>query len=116
MAAEIEQDIRENGIWDSPGLPRKDLLQIEKCLPGIFGIVCFTQCVTCNDLHLFLRSRPDVLASWSDQEVARLWLRLFPEWRSSEGPPESADPEIQMIATQPDVPAEIRRRLGDISS
>ena len=84
-------------------------------LAGIFGIDCLTYCVMNNHLHLVLRSRPDVVASWSDQEVARRWLRLFPKRRSSEGPPEPADPEIQMIVSQPNLLAEIRRRLSDLS-
>ena len=36
-------------------------------LAGIFGIDCLTYCVMNNHLHLVLRSRPDVMASWSDQ-------------------------------------------------
>ncbi len=31
-----------------------------------------------NHLHVILRNRPDVVAIWSDQEVARRWLALFP--------------------------------------
>ena len=31
-----------------------------------------------NHLHVILRSRPDVVALWSDEEVARRWLTLFP--------------------------------------
>src|SRR5271157_3137600 len=31
-----------------------------------------------NHLHVILRNRPDVVALWSDEEVARRWLTLFP--------------------------------------
>jgi len=31
-----------------------------------------------NHVHVILRNRPDVVALWSDQEVARRWLALFP--------------------------------------
>jgi len=31
-----------------------------------------------NHIHVILRIRPDVVALWSDQEVARRWLALFP--------------------------------------
>lgn len=86
-----------------------------KFLAVVLGIDCLTYCVMNNHLHLVLRSRPDVVAAWSDQEVARRWLRLFPKRRGSEGPPEPADPEIHRIVSQPDVLAEIRRRLSDIS-
>ncbi|QDT05819.1 hypothetical protein K227x_42240 [Rubripirellula lacrimiformis] len=41
-----------------------------------------------NHLHLVLRSRPDVVASWSDEEVACRWLRLFPCRRKQVSTPE----------------------------
>ena len=31
--------------------------------------------------HSVLRSRPDAVKAWSDEEVARRWLRLYPKWR-----------------------------------
>ena len=31
-----------------------------------------------NHMHLILRTRPDVVQEWSDEEVAFRWLRLFP--------------------------------------
>ena len=31
-----------------------------------------------NHLHVILRNRPDVVALWSDREVARRWLAVFP--------------------------------------
>jgi REP element-mobilizing transposase RayT len=34
--------------------------------------------VMSNHLHVLLRNRPDVVALWSDQELARRWLTLFP--------------------------------------
>ena len=47
-------------------------------LAGLFGIDCLTYAIMSNHIHLVLRSRPDVVAGWSDEEVARRWLRLFP--------------------------------------
>ena len=32
-----------------------------------------------NHFHLILRSRPDVVATWDDNEVARRWLLLCPK-------------------------------------
>ena len=48
-------------------------------LASVFGIDCLTYTVLSNHLHLVLRSRPDVVAQWSDEKVARRWLRLFPQ-------------------------------------
>ncbi len=47
-------------------------------LAGLFGpeIAAFT--ALSNQLHVILRTRPGLVALWSDQEVARRWLTLFP--------------------------------------
>jgi hypothetical protein len=31
-----------------------------------------------NHVHLVVRTRPEVVSGWSDEEVARRWLRLCP--------------------------------------
>ncbi|WP_413431585.1 transposase [Crateriforma spongiae] len=85
-------------------------------LAGVFGIDCLTYTVLSNHLHLVLRSRPDIVAQWSDEEVARRWLTLFPRRRKADGSPETpTKPELDMIVNQPEVLAERRRRLSDIS-
>jgi hypothetical protein len=87
-----------------------------KWLASIFGIDCLTYTVMHNHIHLVLRSRPDVVATWSDDEVARRWLRLFPPRRKSDGAPrEPTQPEIDMITRQRYLLAERRTRLSDIS-
>ena len=47
-------------------------------LASVFGIDCLTYTVLSNHAHVVLRSRPDVVKSWPDEEVARRWLRLHP--------------------------------------
>jgi hypothetical protein len=47
-------------------------------LAGLFGLDIAAFAVLSNHLHVILRIRPDVVALWSDQEVARRWLALFP--------------------------------------
>jgi hypothetical protein len=56
-------------------------------LASVFGIDCLTYAVMSNHIHLILRSRPDVVAAWSDDDVARRWLRLFPKQRKQNGDP-----------------------------
>ena len=56
-------------------------------LASIFGIDCLTYTVLSNHLHVVLRSRPDVVATWSDREVARRWLLLFPRRKNKDGSP-----------------------------
>ena len=47
-------------------------------LAGSFGIDCLSFCVMVNHIHVILRNRPDVVAEWSDEEVAKRWWQLFP--------------------------------------
>jgi len=85
-------------------------------LSGIFGIDCLTYTVLHNHLHVVLRSRPDVVLTWSDREVAKRWLRLFPRRRNRDGSAaEPTKPEIDMIVNQKEALAERRRRLSDVS-
>ncbi len=85
-------------------------------LASVFGIDCLTYAVMSNHIHLILRARPDVVGTWSDEEVARRWLRLFPVRRERDGSAaEPLEAEIAVIVNQPDVLAERRRRLSDIS-
>lgn len=85
-------------------------------LAGAFGIDCLTYTVLSNHTHIVLRSRPDVVKSWSDEEVAERWLRLYPKRRDQDGKPdESNEPEILRIVNTPDRLAEIRQHLSDVS-
>lgn len=85
-------------------------------LAWIFGIDVLGFAVLSNHLHVVVRTRPDVVTSWSDDEVALRWWRLFPQRRNSNGTP--ADPtEFELNAIRNDKPGlkEKRRRLKDIS-
>ena len=85
-------------------------------LASVFAIDCLTYTVLSNHLHVVLRTRPDLVAEWSDEEVARRWLRLFPPRREKDGrPAEPEEHEIGMITLDAERLAEVRRRLSDIS-
>ena len=85
-------------------------------LASIFAIDCLTYTVLSNHLHLVLRSRPDLVKTWSDQEVARRWLRLFPRRTNKDGTPAEPSPaEINSIVNDSEALAKRRRRLSDIS-
>jgi hypothetical protein len=84
-------------------------------LAGIFGIDCLTYTVMSNHLHIVLRSRPDVVRAWSDREVARRWLRLFPVRKNKDGT--AAEPtrgEMDRIVGDSRMVAERRRRPSEI--
>lgn len=88
----------------------------QEFLASVFGIDCLTYAVMSNHLHLVLRSRPDVVATWSDEEIARRWLRLFPKRKHKDGTPrEPTAKELDSILSDPDRLSELRVRLSDIS-
>jgi REP element-mobilizing transposase RayT len=84
-------------------------------LAGQFGIDVLAFAVMSNHLHVVLRNRPDVVKSWSDEEVARRWWILFPQKRKEDGSPaDPRDGDLTMITADPGKLAEIRKRLSNI--
>lgn len=69
-----------------------------------------------NHIHVVVRNRPDVVARWSDDEVARRWWNLFPKRRDESGnPAEPTDFELRMTTSNAEKLAEFRRRLSNLS-
>ena len=85
-------------------------------LAAIFAIEVCAYAVMENHYHTILRTRPDIVALWSDREVAIRWLTLFPRHRGMGGaaipPPEQ---EICALADCPDRIAKLRQRLSSLS-
>ncbi|MCA9193832.1 MAG: hypothetical protein KDB03_18800 [Planctomycetales bacterium] len=86
-----------------------------EALASVFGIDVLTYAIMSNHIHLILRNRPDVVAKWSDAEVALRWLRVFPGRRLDEQLSEPTTTDVQTLASNPERLAEIRLRLSDIS-
>ena len=85
-------------------------------LAGVFGIDVCGYALMGNHLHVVLRTRPDVVAGWPDEEVAERWWRLFPRRRDEDGTPAEPEPhELSMLVADAKVAAERRRRLGSLS-
>ena len=81
-----------------------------------FGIDLLCQAIMSNHFHLVLRSRPDVVKEWSDQDVAQRWLMLCPERRNEKRQPlEPTEFEINSIVNNKVKLATVRSRLSDIS-
>ena len=77
-------------------------------------LLCYS--ILSNHYHLILRTRPDVVESWSDTEVARRWLMICPHRKDDRRqalPP--SEPELNSIRNCPEKLAEIRSRLSDLS-
>jgi REP element-mobilizing transposase RayT len=85
-------------------------------LAGIFGIDVLEYAVMSNHFHVVLRNRPDVVESWSDEQVARRWWNLFPQHKDSKGRPANPKPhELRMLTSDRKRLQELRRRLSHIS-
>jgi hypothetical protein len=77
-------------------------------------LLCFSLMST--HFHLVLRSRPDVVLSWDDTEVARRWLMLCPLRKTADGTAEEpSEAELNGIRNDADKLKIIRARLSDIS-
>ncbi len=85
-------------------------------LAGIFGIDVPGFAVMSNHLHVVVRTRPDVVQEWSDDEITLRWWRLFPQRRNEDH--SAAEPtEFELNAIRKDKAGlkEKRKRLADIS-
>ena len=81
-----------------------------------FGIDVLVFAILSNHFHTVLRSRPDVVATWDDSEVARRWLMICPVRKDAQGEPkEPTEAELNAIRNNPKRLKKIRSRLSDIS-
>ena len=85
-------------------------------LAGLFGIEVGGYTVMSNHLHVILRTRPDVVAQWSDTEVARRWSLIFPGFKDKDGCPNILNERaVRLLAANPERIAELRGRLSSVS-
>ena len=85
-------------------------------LAGVVGIEVLSFAVMSNHMHTVLRTRPDVVRGWSDEEVALRWWRLCPGRRDDDGKPsEPTEAELNPLLNDTAGMAERRRRLSNVS-
>ena len=94
-----------------------------KTLAANFGIDLLAFSCMSNHFHLLLRSRPDVVATWDDTQVAMRWWQLCPtrknkleingEWVKVPASPTEFD--LNAIRNDPVRLATVRLRLSDLS-
>jgi REP element-mobilizing transposase RayT len=115
--------VRRAFLYGFDALTRRDfshrkawLVERLRFLAAIFAIEVCAYAVMENHYHTVLRTRPDIVATWSDQEVALRWLKLFPRHRDLQGtalPP--AEKDICALADCPERIAQLRQRLSSLS-
>ena len=71
---------------------REWIRECEEALAGLFGIEVGFHAEMSNHLHLVLRTRPDVVATWSDKEVVQRWLAISHLTKSRDGKVKSVKP------------------------
>lgn len=84
-------------------------------LIDVFAIEVISYAIMNNHLHSLLRTRPDISQEWSDEEVARRWITLFPRRRKKGEQEQSEALRIEAILAQPKEVARYRKRLSSIS-
>ena len=86
-----------------------------EALASVFAVDVLSYAIMSNHLHQILRNRPDVVAAWSDEEVAIRWLKVFPGRRLEEHLAEPTESDVKRLCGDKDRIAEIRTRLSDVS-
>ena len=85
-------------------------------LAAIFAVEICTYSVMENHYHVTLRTRPDIVAAWSDLEVAARWLNLYPpKLRGKNKTMPLLDEQIRALANWPERIAVLRKRLCSLS-
>ena len=85
-------------------------------LAAIFAIDVCAYAIMENHEHTILRTRPDIVATWSNREVAIRWLTLFPHYcrkKNAVEPP--GENQISALAMRRKRIAELRKRLSSLS-
>jgi hypothetical protein len=96
---------------------RKEMIEkLFEHFAGLFALDLLAYAILSNHFHAVLRSRPDVVATWSDLEVARRWMLICPKRKHLDGTPkEPTLSELNAILRKPKKVQELRLRLSDIS-
>ena len=84
-------------------------------LVGIFAIDCAGFAVMDNHMHLLLRLDSQRAQAWSDEEVARRWLTLFPIRDLADKPLPISQLRVADLAGDSQWAAKVRERLSDLS-
>jgi REP element-mobilizing transposase RayT len=115
--------VRRAFLYGFDALTRRDfshrkawLVDRLRHLAAIFAIDVCAYAVMENHYHTILRTRPDLVAGWSDLEVATRWLTLFPrQCRLKCAKIQGDEEQIRALANCPERIAALRQRLCSLS-
>lgn len=83
-------------------------------LANIFAVGVYAYAVMSNHVHVVLRMDPVTPATWSDEDVARRWVRLFPATMNGERDEAACRMKEQAMLGSPQRLAICRERLGSL--
>ncbi|MEJ2109926.1 MAG: transposase [Acidobacteriota bacterium] len=93
---------------------RKKWIEERLCfLSSIFAVEVVDYSVMSNHYHVILRTRPDIVDTWTDYEVARRWLTLCPS--SIRSKKTTIEEQIHNLSLCTDRIAQLRKRLSNLS-
>ena len=84
-------------------------------LASVFAIDVLSYAVLSNHLHIVARNRPDVVKTWSSEQIALRWLRVFPGCHTDEFLGDPTEAQVSALAGNQERMDSIRRRLSDFS-
>jgi REP element-mobilizing transposase RayT len=114
-------EMSPRGKDGTPRRTRKDLLADRlRQLTAIFAIDVLEWAILDNHVHLVLATHPELVALWTDREVAERWRTLTPDyqWRRRRGIPytdQAHEEEIAAMLSDPKLLERARRALADVS-
>ena len=71
--------------------------------------------VLSNHAHTILRTRPDLTATWSAEEIALRWKMAWPEFLDGQWVREPTDEELDRLLANPEKVEQICRNLISLS-
>ena len=86
-----------------------------EALVSTWSMDVLTYAIMSNHIHVILRNRADVVATWSDEEAATRWLKVFPGRRIEEQLAAPAEYDDKAMVNDAEKMKEIRERLSGIS-
>jgi len=82
---------------------------------SIFACDIGNYSILSNHQHLIIRTRPDIAATWSDEEVAWRWKMAWPAWTDGQWVRQPTDEEIEELLAEPHRIPILRKNLASLS-
>jgi hypothetical protein len=111
----ISKTVRGAFLLRDDGFDRKQWIEDRlELLARVFAIAVASFSVLDSHLHILVCLDPGLVKDWSDEEVTRRWLTIYPPRGANRKPLEVTPEIIRETACDAKFVAKARRRLGDL--